>query len=91
MGGGVLDVAEGEEADPVANQVADQVGYRQHALCLSPAELDELIAELRAARGHAEAVQPAEPRARAVRAKSDPFPGGTPAAGSRVGDAEANR
>ncbi|WP_342593514.1 hypothetical protein [Streptomyces inhibens] len=29
--------------------MADQVGYRQHALCLSPAEPDELIAELRAA------------------------------------------
>ncbi len=34
-----------EEADPVA----DQVGYRQHALWLSPAELTELISELRAA------------------------------------------
>ncbi|MFI6685913.1 hypothetical protein [Streptomyces sp. NPDC050485] len=34
-----------EQADPVA----DQVGYRQHALWLSPAELDELIGELRAA------------------------------------------
>ncbi|MFI9159484.1 helix-turn-helix domain-containing protein [Kitasatospora aureofaciens] len=34
-----------EEADPVA----DQVGYRQHALWLSPAELAELIGELRAA------------------------------------------
>ncbi|MEU8686553.1 helix-turn-helix domain-containing protein [Streptomyces sp. NPDC048611] len=34
-----------DEADPVA----DQVGYRQHALWLSPAELDGLIAELRAA------------------------------------------
>ncbi|WP_042405969.1 helix-turn-helix domain-containing protein [Streptacidiphilus carbonis] len=33
------------QADPVA----DQVGYRQHALWLSPAELDELIGELRAA------------------------------------------
>jgi DNA-binding transcriptional ArsR family regulator len=34
-----------EDADPVA----DQVGYRQHTLWLSPAELDELIGELRAA------------------------------------------
>ncbi|MET8630938.1 helix-turn-helix domain-containing protein [Kitasatospora sp. NPDC004669] len=34
-----------EEADPAA----DQVGYRQHALWLSPAELAELIVELRAA------------------------------------------
>ncbi|MGE7439391.1 helix-turn-helix domain-containing protein [Kitasatospora sp. NPDC001175] len=34
-----------EETDPVA----DQVGYRQHALWLSPAELAELIVELRAA------------------------------------------
>ncbi|WP_037971779.1 helix-turn-helix domain-containing protein [Streptomyces sp. NRRL WC-3742] len=34
-----------EEADPVA----DQVGYRQHALWLSPTELTELIGELRAA------------------------------------------
>lgn len=33
-----------EQADPVA----DQVGYRQHAVWLSPAELDELIGELRA-------------------------------------------
>ncbi|MER7672312.1 helix-turn-helix domain-containing protein [Kitasatospora sp. NPDC096128] len=34
-----------EEADPVA----DQVGYRQHSLWLSPTELTELIGELRAA------------------------------------------
>ncbi|MFF2146451.1 helix-turn-helix domain-containing protein [Kitasatospora sp. NPDC058190] len=34
-----------EQADPVA----DRVGYRQHALWLSPAELDQLIGELRAA------------------------------------------
>ncbi|MFH8385849.1 helix-turn-helix domain-containing protein [Kitasatospora sp. NPDC018058] len=34
-----------EQADPVA----DQVGYRQHALWLSPTELDQLIRELRAA------------------------------------------
>ncbi|MFD7590569.1 helix-turn-helix domain-containing protein [Kitasatospora sp. NPDC059811] len=34
-----------EEADPMA----DQVGYRQHALWLSPEELTELIGELRAA------------------------------------------
>ncbi|MGK4578619.1 helix-turn-helix domain-containing protein [Kitasatospora sp. HPMI-4] len=34
-----------EQADPVA----DRVGYRQHSLWLSPAELDELIGELRAA------------------------------------------
>ncbi|MEE1770211.1 helix-turn-helix domain-containing protein [Streptomyces sp. JV185] len=34
-----------EGADPVA----DQVGYRQHSIWLSPAELDELIGELRAA------------------------------------------
>jgi hypothetical protein len=34
-----------EGADPVA----DQVGYRQHALWLSPAELEELTGELRAA------------------------------------------
>lgn len=34
-----------EGADPVA----DQVGYRQHALWLSPSELTEMIAELRAA------------------------------------------
>ncbi|TQF01226.1 helix-turn-helix domain-containing protein [Kitasatospora acidiphila] len=34
---------------PDADPVADQVGYRQHALWLSPAELDELIGELRAA------------------------------------------
>jgi DNA-binding transcriptional ArsR family regulator len=34
-----------EEADPVA----DQVGYRQHALWLTPAELEQLIGELRAA------------------------------------------
>lgn len=32
-----------------ADPVADQVGYRQHALWLSPGELDELIAGLRAA------------------------------------------
>ncbi|MFD8691482.1 helix-turn-helix domain-containing protein [Streptomyces sp. NPDC059651] len=32
-----------------ADPVADRVGYRQHALWLSPGELDELIAELRAA------------------------------------------
>ncbi|MFE3198853.1 helix-turn-helix domain-containing protein [Embleya sp. NPDC059237] len=34
-----------EEADPVV----DQVGYRQHALWLSPTELTEMISELRAA------------------------------------------
>ncbi|MEU0531586.1 helix-turn-helix domain-containing protein [Amycolatopsis tolypomycina] len=34
-----------EESDPVA----DQVGYRQHAVWLDPAELQTLIAELRAA------------------------------------------
>ncbi|MGW8974499.1 helix-turn-helix domain-containing protein [Streptomyces platensis] len=34
-----------EGADPVA----DLVGYRQHALWLSPAELEEMIGELRAA------------------------------------------
>ncbi|GAO11311.1 hypothetical protein TPA0598_08_02220 [Streptomyces lydicamycinicus] len=34
-----------EGTDPVA----DQVGYRQHALWLSPAELEEMIGELRAA------------------------------------------
>ncbi|MFC0601219.1 hypothetical protein [Streptomyces palmae] len=34
-----------DRADPVA----DRVGYRQHALWLSPAELEELIGELRAA------------------------------------------
>ena len=34
-----------DQADPVA----DQVGYRQHTLWLSPPELDELIGELRAA------------------------------------------
>ncbi|MFI5523216.1 hypothetical protein [Streptomyces platensis] len=34
-----------EGADPVA----DQVGYRQHALWLSPEELAEMIGELRAA------------------------------------------
>ena len=34
-----------DRADPVA----DQVGYRQHTLWLSPAELDGLIGELRAA------------------------------------------
>ncbi|MEU3375362.1 hypothetical protein ACFYM2_07915 [Streptomyces sp. NPDC006711] len=32
-----------------ADPVADQVGYRQHALWLSPAEREELIGELRAA------------------------------------------
>ncbi|WP_371602616.1 helix-turn-helix domain-containing protein [Streptomyces sp. NBC_01220] len=32
-----------------ADPVADQVGYRQHALWLSPGELDELITGLRAA------------------------------------------
>ncbi|MGW2827070.1 helix-turn-helix domain-containing protein [Streptomyces sp. NPDC001443] len=32
-----------------ADLVADLVGYRQHALWLSPAELEELIGELRAA------------------------------------------
>ncbi|WP_374771272.1 helix-turn-helix domain-containing protein [Streptomyces sp. NBC_01463] len=32
-----------------ADPVADRVGYRQHALWLSPAELDGLIADLRAA------------------------------------------
>ncbi|MEU8955061.1 helix-turn-helix domain-containing protein [Streptomyces sp. NPDC048518] len=32
-----------------ADPVADQVGYRQHALWLSPGELEELIGELRAA------------------------------------------
>ncbi|MEU9093521.1 helix-turn-helix domain-containing protein [Streptomyces sp. NPDC048428] len=32
-----------------ADPVADRVGYRQHALWLSPGELDELIAELRTA------------------------------------------
>ncbi|WP_372348349.1 helix-turn-helix domain-containing protein [Streptomyces sp. KL116D] len=32
-----------------ADPVADQVGYRQHALWLSPAELEELIGGLRAA------------------------------------------
>ncbi|MFJ2580409.1 helix-turn-helix domain-containing protein [Kitasatospora aureofaciens] len=35
------------DRDP--DPVADQVGYRQHALWLSPAELDDLIADLRAA------------------------------------------
>ncbi|MCC9307959.1 helix-turn-helix domain-containing protein [Kitasatospora sp. RB6PN24] len=34
---------------PQADPVADQVGYRQHALWLSPVELDELIGEMRAA------------------------------------------
>ncbi|MFJ5679014.1 helix-turn-helix domain-containing protein [Streptomyces sp. NPDC093097] len=34
-----------EGSDPVA----DQVGYRQHALWLSPGELEELISEMRAA------------------------------------------
>ncbi|MEV5989111.1 hypothetical protein AB0L85_29665 [Streptomyces sp. NPDC052051] len=32
-----------------ADPVADRVGYRQHALWLSPAELEELIGEMRAA------------------------------------------
>ncbi|MFK0292481.1 helix-turn-helix domain-containing protein [Streptomyces sp. NPDC090442] len=48
-----------EQADPVA----DQVGYRQHALWLSPTELDQLIAELRAAIAPRLANKPAPERA----------------------------
>ncbi|MFF7651735.1 hypothetical protein ACFZCY_18625 [Streptomyces sp. NPDC007983] len=46
-----------------ADPVADQVGYRQHALWLSPAELDELIGELRAAIAPKLANQPSPERA----------------------------
>ncbi|WP_421106944.1 helix-turn-helix domain-containing protein [Streptomyces sp. NEAU-S77] len=48
-----------DKADPVA----DQVGYRQHALWLSPAELEELIGELRAAIAPKLANQPSPERA----------------------------
>ncbi|MFG2531124.1 helix-turn-helix domain-containing protein [Streptomyces sp. NPDC048516] len=46
-----------------ADPVADQVGYRQHALWLSPAELEELIGELRAAIAPKLANQPSPERA----------------------------
>ncbi|MEV7130163.1 helix-turn-helix domain-containing protein [Streptomyces sp. NPDC093260] len=48
-----------DRADPVA----DRVGYRQHALWLSPAELEELIGELRAAIAPKLANQPSPERA----------------------------
>ncbi len=48
-----------EGADPVA----DQVGYRQHVLWLSPAELEELVRELRAAIAAKHANQPSPGRA----------------------------
>ncbi|WP_316785013.1 helix-turn-helix domain-containing protein [Streptomyces sasae] len=48
-----------DQADPVA----DRVGYRQHALWLSPAELEELIRELRAAIAPKLANQPNPERA----------------------------
>lgn len=46
-----------------ADPVADRVGYRQHALWLSPAELEELIGELRAAIAPKLANQPSPERA----------------------------
>ncbi|MGW2779582.1 helix-turn-helix domain-containing protein [Streptomyces olivaceoviridis] len=46
-----------------ADPVADRVGYRQHALWLSPAELEELISELRAAIAPKLANQPSPERA----------------------------
>ncbi|MEV7817649.1 helix-turn-helix domain-containing protein [Streptomyces flaveolus] len=45
-----------------ADPVADQVGYRQHALWLSPGELEELIGELRAAIAPKLANQPSSER-----------------------------
>ncbi|MEW2513667.1 helix-turn-helix domain-containing protein [Streptomyces sp. NPDC046870] len=48
-----------DRADPVT----DRVGYRQHALWLSPAELEELIGELRAAIAPKLANQPSPERA----------------------------
>ncbi|MFI1795499.1 hypothetical protein ACH40D_45195 [Streptomyces olivaceoviridis] len=44
-------------------QGVDRVGYRQHALWLSPAELEELISELRAAITPKLANQPSPERA----------------------------
>ncbi|MEV7393703.1 helix-turn-helix domain-containing protein [Streptomyces sp. NPDC091215] len=46
-----------------ADPVTDQVGYRQHALWLSSAELEELIGELRAAIAPKLANQPSPERA----------------------------
>lgn len=46
-----------------ADPAADQVGYRQHSLWLSPEELDELIGELRAAIAPKLANQPSPERA----------------------------
>ena len=68
-----------DRADPVA----DRVGYRQHALWLSPAELEELIGELRAAIAPKLANQ-AEPRTSAIPAQPHPLPARSPSDGTRA-------